>query len=253
MIALFALAAAQETPPVEPAVEPVVEPAVEPEVEALVEPAVVERPSEEVVVYGQLAVDKARDAVVRDLEAMGYRAKRFEEDRVILRSGDWRGAVILHDDGQVEFTRPLLGMTEPPPELFEVDPARTGAVDPMRPGMNAGGPTFWVRPSDQRRAEAQAKVVGATEGRRAELRDVFTRTIEEDLLFALPDRLDAMSRDEVLAYWAQQADDPFGQRVTRAVERWMEANWTAAPVTPEERARHESGRQDGRSLPGAAE
>lgn len=219
----------------------------------------------EVVVWGRLAVDRARDALVRRIEALGYREVRRRDDAVVLASGDWRGRVVVTPDGALSFTRPIAGFGSPDPSLYAFDPS-TDLPGPSRAAATGpgAGVTLWVLPSAEKRAEAHQFVFDATTTERVALRSIVERTAQEEWLEALPERLDRLwtlgeplaagaplvavedRPAAVLGYWASRPDDPFGLRVTEVVEAWMVAN-LPAPSDPE---RYRAARADGRPLPG---
>ena len=54
----------------------------------------------EVIVYGELLVEQARQEVVEDLRDAGYTQVVKRDDHVIYRHPDvWRGEVHIYDDG----------------------------------------------------------------------------------------------------------------------------------------------------------
>lgn len=225
-------------------------------------------PTEEIVVWGRLAVDQARDAVVRRVEGLGYRVARREDGVIVLRSGDWRGKVFVGADGTLDFTHPVAGFGAMNPDLYTHDPRFEDPTNLHSASLEPKpGPSFWLLPSPARKQGAEQQVWDATAAERAALRTILTRTEEEEWLEALPGRLDGLwtagtplstgsppvadgdRRAALLGYWAALPDDPFGQRATRVVERWM-LNAAIAPATPDERARYEAARADHRPLPG---
>ena len=80
-------------------------------------------PSEEIVVIGRLAVDKARDDVVREMERLGYHVRSRQDGRTIFAPpADWMGAAILEADGTFTFRSPLMSPTTIPEESYTLDP-----------------------------------------------------------------------------------------------------------------------------------
>jgi hypothetical protein len=62
--------------------------------------------SEEVIVYGQLRVEQARQKVVQDLSDLGYSEVIQKDDAIVLRhESTWKGDVWLHDDGWMRIKR----------------------------------------------------------------------------------------------------------------------------------------------------
>lgn len=78
----------------------------EAEAEAEVEAEVEEEDAEEVIVYSQYLVDRARREVVGAARDAGYVNQFRRGDQLILRHDSvWRGEVVLYDDGRVEVRR----------------------------------------------------------------------------------------------------------------------------------------------------
>jgi hypothetical protein len=74
-------------------------------------------PPEEIVIYGELRVQQARERVERLLEDMGYAGSVVDEgDHVVWRHVEpWKGEVVLWDDGWMQVRR----------QPFRVEGART--------------------------------------------------------------------------------------------------------------------------------
>lgn len=272
-----AIAAAQDAPPVEPPPEPAPEPAPasapapEP-VPAPVpapEPApasVAPAPVEEVVVWGELARDQARDRLLHRMEELGFRLARRDGDDLVFRGPSWTGRSTFHDDGSFTFSRPVVGFRSPPPEAYTPPPGHEPPLgSPMQMGV---GPSFWVLPSGRKLRRLHDQLLDATHAETEAYLAVSRRTELENQLQVLPDRLDALWRDgtplggqgaalaspddrrrAVLAYWATRTDTPEGQRVAEAVEQWLGAvvQTSDHPITDAERS--EFVRADGRVLP----
>src|SRR5688572_18965310 len=70
--------------------------------------------SEESTVYGDPKVEQAREKLAGEIVALGYDHTRERDDRVVYVHGDnWKGKVVLFDDGRVE-TRRTGPAVEPP-------------------------------------------------------------------------------------------------------------------------------------------
>lgn len=62
---------------------------------------------EEIIVYGELRVARAREAVVAELQELGYDAKIIDRgNHVVYRhAAPWHGEVVLYDDGWMQVKR----------------------------------------------------------------------------------------------------------------------------------------------------
>ncbi len=80
---------------------------------------------EEVIVYGELLVEQARQAVVEELQELGYDAEVLDRgDHVVYRhAAPWQGEVVLYDDGWMRVKRQPLRV-----EGREVPWAREGTA-----------------------------------------------------------------------------------------------------------------------------
>lgn len=248
----------------------------------------------EITVWGDLAVDKARDTIVREIESHGYTvARRKNGDTVFRGHPRWRGNVTLSDDGTLAFSRPILGFSAPPPQLYTQDPLYQDVTRPdplsIEPACNSStwyesrelseqsaacvgvGPvkaTFWLAPSMRKLQTGRDQLLADTRDEVDEYLAIKRRTVFEQSLLDLPDRLDALwatgapldpgpplltpeaRRRAVLEFWATRADTPEGERTSEAVEDWLGAVVESGPtpITPEERAEFSARRPD-RQLP----
>ncbi len=224
----------------------------------------------EVVVWGELAIDRARDELVKEIQALGYTLARRDGDAVVLKPPRaWMGKVRVSADGTLDFGRPLIGVGTLPDEAWVDDP-RHGTDDLRTPEVEAGaGVTLTGPPSKAKLDTVRARVLQETREERANLRAVMARTQIEAIADGVPARLDATwtageplepgapilaSADErraaILEFWATRAETPEGRRVLDAVDAWIgQVLWPAAPPTEEELARWDARRSDGRKLP----
>src|SRR5688572_10602463 len=70
---------------------------------------------EEIMVYGE-AVERARAAVVAELQGMGYDHVRKRDDRLVfLHEQGWKGKVVFYDDGRLATKRRGFSGRELPP------------------------------------------------------------------------------------------------------------------------------------------
>lgn len=189
--ALAAPAVAQEPAPV-PAPAPVPVPASED----------IPAPSEEIVVYGRLAIELARDAVIHEMERFGYRVRSREDGRTILAPPEsWMGAAVLEADGTLTFRNPVFAVGVPS-ETWSVDPRyedptvavgdRTADVQMTTPivadvpGQQSGVPgSIMVGgttsiPSKRKRDTVRAQMLRETDDELEELRNVLRATEAAD-------------------------------------------------------------------------
>jgi hypothetical protein len=123
--------------------------------------------SEEIVVYGRLAVDKARDEVVREMERLGWTVRSRKEGRTIFAPPyDWIGAAILEPDGTFSFRSPVMAATTIPEESYSLDPryedptAGQIKASEVKPEVGIGaGASF---PSKRKRDLVRAQVLEET-------------------------------------------------------------------------------------------
>ncbi|MCO4746760.1 MAG: hypothetical protein KC912_18335 [Proteobacteria bacterium] len=229
---------------------------VEPEVETPAgEPAPEEASSDrEIIVWGEGAIRHAREAIVRSVEDMGYKTLRRKKDgTVVLKApATWQGRLRIKD-GMMDFGRPAVALwLHKPEEESSYDSTRVLEGKDMQ---DSTGLRFVVLPSGRRLAAVHERVL---EGSRDEVlyyRDVVQRTASEEVLFAIPQRLDALWADgtpldqapdalqsfedrraHVLAFWASRAETSEGERVCEAIEAWLEATVQESdhPLTADE-------------------
>jgi hypothetical protein len=230
-----------------------------PVAEAPVPPA---PPVEEVVVWGRLAIDNARDDIVHEFESLGFSVARRDGDEVIFRSGSYLvRKITLGADGTLTFGRPVAGLTEAPPVAADTSP------DPRTAPSGQGGASFFLLPSERKMKLAQDKIVEATRDEIAALRAVQRRTELEERLLNLPDQLDRLWADgtpldpgprletpedrrrAVLTRWATRIDTEEGRRVRETLEAWIGSvvQQSPTPITDAERTEFET--KAGRPLP----
>lgn len=195
--------------------------------------------NDQIIVWGEGAVRHARDAIISDFEDLGYRLGRTRRDgTVVFRPpATWQGRVTLFE-GLIDVKRPVVALWMPDAEAeSSYDAARTldGTDAPGQSGLR-----IVVLPSKRRLAHVERKVLEGTLQSVRRYREVVQRTASEDVLFALPGRLDALwtrglrldgvpeplvgvasRRAHVLEFWASRADTPAGASVREAVEAWL--------------------------------
>lgn len=196
--------------------------------------------SEEVIVWGRLRVEQARDAVIEDLTDLGY-TKQIEKDgALVLRHEDpWKGDVWLHDDGWMRIRR---------------QPVRVEAPATPWGRKNSAGswlgcvlyPFLCVRPGGQvvgtrKFMAVETRTAGAVGPQVSEWSDRVADLAVDDKVAALPDRLEALwtrgeplepgdplttpeaRKDALLTYWETRTDTPWGEAIREAVEAFVRA------------------------------
>jgi hypothetical protein len=141
-------------------------------------------PSEEIVVYGRLAVQKARDEVVRAMERLGWHVRSRKEGRTIFAPPyDWIGAAILEPDGTFTFRSPLLAATPVAEEHYSLDPryedptAGQIKASEVRPEVGIGGGASF--PSKRKRDLVRAQVLEETADEVEAYRAILAKTQEQ--------------------------------------------------------------------------
>lgn len=229
-----------------------------------VQPLMIDDTPEEVLVVGEQIVADRRAAVVRQFEAIGWKALRVRDGTVILRGPEaWMGKARLAPTGDLSFTQPAIAADGPrePLGVYESDHIFDNDQQAGTVGIQLSSPApRKVRAvQEEVRAQVEPAVIA---WREAIQRRAFGRYMEE-----LPDRLDKLwdeglgldgaslptlgaRRAALLEFWATRTDTPEGRVVTRTVEGFLRSvvQLSAEPVTPEERAAAEQRRVDQRPL-----
>ncbi len=228
----------------------------------------------EITVWGKLALEQAEDDIVREMERLGFEARR-KGDKVVFRPPRaWIGAAVL-EEGELSFRRPVAGFQPTPKSQYEFDPARQPtATDPSGQAIDLrqGGPSLWILPAPKKLRTVRAPVREQLADELAWYEAVRARTNLEERILALPEQLDRMwqqgeplaayepeaelntmdqRRAHALGYWASRADNGEGRRMARAIGAWMSdrVQMSAHPITDEERTRFEALRADDLQLP----
>ncbi len=228
--------------------EPAADDAAEPEEESA---------PEEVVVYGELAVERARQAVVEELEDLGYDHEVLDlGDRTVYRhDAAWQGEVVLYDDGFMVVRRQRLqAVGRQMPWAERNSPlAWAGCVLWPWACVRVSGQTVGTRKWRGREARTVAHLAPKVREWGDRIADLATdRKVE-----VLPDALEALWREgrpllgeEVLQtyaerraalfeYWASRTDTLWGRQVRQTVLAFCRAvvQPSAHPFTAEELAR----------------
>ena len=71
--------------------------------------------SEEVIVYGEIRAQQAKEKVIRELQQLGYEKRIDKDGAVVMRHpASWKGDVWLHDDGWMQIRRQPVQYQVPP-------------------------------------------------------------------------------------------------------------------------------------------
>ena len=167
--------------------------------------------TEEVVVYGQLAIDKARDALVREMERLGWRAIDKGDGVITFRApAAFLGRATFDPGlGTLDFRRPAAGVTLAPTDA----PAAPTTPDPGgMPYASTGysGAGLWLLPAKHKVDPVWHAVRDATDDELAAYRAVVFETNVRARLDRLPSDLDALWDRGVALDGAPGAVLPFG-------------------------------------------
>jgi hypothetical protein len=215
-----------------------------------------EEPSREVIVYGEILVEQARQALIEELRAEGYTRVIDKGDRVIYRHPEaWKGQVVLYDDGWTYVKRQPMHMDAVKmPWAEEGSPLAVAGcfVYPwlcIKPGGLLAGQRKW-RGRETREVAAIADESRVLAERTADL--AVDRTVND-----LPARLEALWEDgaplepgpplgtaeerkaALVAYWSTRTDTVWGDEVKDAIEAFVRGvvQHSDTPYTAAEMAR----------------
>ena len=228
---------------------------------------------EEIIVYGELAKAKARDALVQEMESRGWRAKDKGGGEYVVRGPSaWMGRARFDPEmGSLDFRRPAVGFrlasyddpgSQAPATRYDAD------GQPIDAARDSGA-GFWLLPSKGKVDQVWSQVRSVTRDEIDGYQKVLVGTAFEARLAAMPQRLDRLWNDgvslvegagpvaegeprvrEVLAFWSTRLDSPEGRRMMKAVEAWIDATLVDdGHLTEALRAEYEGKRDDGRRLP----
>jgi hypothetical protein len=219
----------------------------------------------EILVISEAAVKDSRDAVVRAMEDLGWKAKRRRNGQILFKGPEgWMGKAHLYESGDIVFTTPAIALN---------GPRQTGGNDGVQRGFDNDAQTGTVGisvaplPSGKKVRAAQADIREKVQPLVLDYRDKIQKRHFARQVGELPARLDAVwetgegmdgsvretpaeRRQDVLAYWASRLDSPEGRVISRTIESWLRnvVQTSDHPVTAEEKAAAEADRQDGRPL-----
>ncbi|HJN74540.1 MAG TPA: hypothetical protein QGF58_11455 [Myxococcota bacterium] len=214
-------------------------------------------PELQILVSDDAAVAEARNAIAKELIAMGYSARR-KGDRVFYHHDTgWRNTVVIHDDGwmyirkrnpHIQKPRTIRGAWWEGVPVVEWTPC---LVNPLA-CVSLG--SWTVRP--QLIEQDKERVAGAAGGLVADYGDaVAGRELAKKVYEDLPDWLDGIwyegtdawhdvppyetpeeRRRAILDYWISRTDNPYGDAVRVAVEQYIlfEIQTSPTPYTDDE-------------------
>ncbi len=276
MILLLALALAQDAPAANgPDAPPFVdEPAPEAEAEPTPEPEPAPEPipaeaEEEIVVYGELAVAKARDALVREMERLGWRAKEKGDGTLKFKApSGWMGSARFDPElASLDFRRNAIGFRladyQEPEHTLPPGPTDPAGVAHDAPVSSGAG--MWLFPRKKKVDGVWTQVRDTTRDELDAYQKVKYATVFEERLQGIAARLDALydagiplegdprpipeaeRLQAIVDFWATRADTREGLRMTKAVEAWLVNRVDAVP--DEMRSKAEARREDARPFP----
>lgn len=145
----------------------------------------------EITVWGDLAVQRSRTGVVRDMESLGYKKRKEQDGEVVFTPpSSWMGKAYLDYDGNLSFGRPVLGLQKV--EAYEYQSAAEGAQQNSNLSRSPGGladpnggagyvaphPTgsFWLLPSRRLLETTQQQVIDKMASSLLDYREVVVET-----------------------------------------------------------------------------
>lgn len=217
----------------------------------------------ELTIYPELRVKRARQALIEAAGEEGYVQRIERKDRTILRhTANWRGEVVLHDDGRVWLKRQPIQFEPPTKKQRPVDYLWCVLV-PLC--VRPAGQT--VSPRRFRGYEREA--LHGIHDEVTELNDRIADLALRRKLGDLPDRLEALWTDgtplegdgpplatpaarraALLDHWDSRTATPWGEQVRDAVAGFLRAVVQSSdhPFTVEELAAFEARRTAPRPL-----
>jgi hypothetical protein len=220
----------------------------------------------EVLVIGQQQITAARDAVVREMESLGWRTRRRGDGSIVFRGPEaWMGRATLLPSGDLDFDQPAIALQGPRETLGGYN--QDAVLQNRYQGGTAG--VSLAMPSKEKVDAVQREIRDAVQDEVLDYRHKLQQRYFSGYIDALPSRLDdlwtngtpldgghkplataAARRAAVLDFWATRTDTPEGRTVSRSVEMWLRGTVMDGPdaVTREEAVAAEAQRQDGRKL-----
>lgn len=231
---------------------------------APIDPRINEEGLLEVIVVGEQDIKEAREAVVRDMEELGYRSKTRGDGTLVFKPPkSWMGRVRLSREGLVEFGRPVLALAGGSTAPVDQDPLSRDPQSGITPQLS-----LYVLPSKRKLSHVEVRVLDEVWPEIREYNDAIARKAFGETLYALPAHLDATwaegtpllgdtplptpaaRKAAILDYWSGLPDSAQGNEASRTVETWLRAMLQGTPdaVTLEEQRAAEGRRPDGRRL-----
>jgi len=191
----------------------------------------------EVVVYGEMLVEQARQQLEKDLAEAGYKKGKVKDDRVIYRHDSvWKGEVHVYDDGWYRTKRQKVKF-----EAIEVPWAEKGSplavagcviYSPMcfRPGGALIGQrkfrsheTRVVQHINHDAEEWAERISDLAVDRKVEhlparLEDLWANGTPLEIGGGEPIETMGARRQAIFEFWDSRTDTPWGEVVRRAVE-----------------------------------
>ena len=235
--------------------------------------ALAQSADEEIVVYGELAVQKARDEVIAQMEALGWRTIDKGGGNLVFKApSGWMGKARFDPDmGSLDFSRPGIGFrlaTYDDPNMVAAPTSTDVAGQPVDTPISSGA-GFWLLPRKKKVDPVWGAVREATRDELHDYQKIKMGTVFEARLGAMPERLDRLWAEgvpleasdpvlpagearvrAVLAFWSTRLDSAEGRRMLSAVEAWIDANLVDdGHLSDALRREYEAKRTDGRTLP----
>lgn len=223
--------------------------------------------SNEIIVWGELAVERARQELIEDFGDAGYTERIERDGYVLLRSESaWKGEVRVYDDGWVDMKRQPVRLEAPDTPWAQKNSALAWASCVVYPFacLKTNGQLVSKRKLQAQKGRAFAETEPTIRGYGDRVADRETdRTIND-----LPDHLIALweegtplagtapldsyeqRREALLAFWDSRTDTIWGDTVREAVEAFIlaEVQTSLHPYTQAEVSHFNTGRTATREL-----
>jgi hypothetical protein len=196
---------------------------------------------EEIIVYGELLVARARKTVEREIKSEGYTEIIERGDKVIFRHPlTWKGEVVLHDDGWMEVRRQRVRFEGREMPWAEKNSPLAIAGCFVYPWMciRPGGIMVGKRKYRAQEGRTLSEVHHEAEEWAARIADLSV----DHKMNTLPDQLTALWNDgtpvegegspiadyadrrkALLAFWESRTDTEWGERIREGVEAFIRA------------------------------
>jgi hypothetical protein len=224
--------------------------------------------AEEITVWAE-RIEAARDAVVQDIQELGYTRNTRERDgkTVFVHEEGWKGKVVLYDDGRIATRRTgVSGREMEPIAGTRIRPYFLCAIVPTA-CVRAG--SWYV--SDRRWMQIEDEVARETAQTVTQLNDRMADAATASVVASLPDKLERLwtagaplqgeaslqsweaRRQAVLSYWDSRTETAWGEEVRKVIEAFVrgEIQRSEHPYTEQEIAAFEASRRSSRPFPWA--